>query len=292
MDVFTLYVGQGSLSAIRAGDEAIIVDAHMPDCEEVTHEQIQKSLDTYLSNRKVRGLVLTGLDKDHAHPAGVEYILAKYEPDWIMYPKCYKDSDAASEVFSIIAKDDRRRANTNHPLVRKSVRVDSVESRHLTDLATCFSFELFSPHMDDMDNSNNSSIVLKVTGLDKAGFSYLVTGDTETERWDSINRYFGKSLSSGVMAASHHGSSNGVNPRTLLLVNPHTVLISAGVDNCYGHPDAIAVKAYNAVAKHVFCTNASPEGTCFLTRHTGDGYETWDVRHFDAVGAHVAGKAR
>jgi hypothetical protein len=31
MDIFTLYAGQGSLAAVRAGDEAIIVDAHMPD---------------------------------------------------------------------------------------------------------------------------------------------------------------------------------------------------------------------------------------------------------------------
>jgi len=29
MDVFTLYVGQGALAAVRAGDEAIVIDAHM-----------------------------------------------------------------------------------------------------------------------------------------------------------------------------------------------------------------------------------------------------------------------
>ncbi len=281
MDIFTLYVGQGALAAVRAGNEAIVIDTHMPNCDDVTQEQIEQSLNYYLSEKTVRGLILTGLDKDHACPAGVESILTHHEPDWIMYPTCYKPTGTASEVFRIIDKHENRRKNTSHPLVRKSVRVDNVDSRNLTGLATYFTFELFSPHMDDMDSSNNSSIVLKLTGIDQTGFSYLITGDTETERWDSIGRYFGKYLSTPVMAAAHHGSTNGVNARALLKINPHTVLISAGVDNAYGHPDGAAVKAYKAVAKNVFCTNTPPVGACLFTRRVGDGYETRDVRHFD-----------
>lgn len=280
MDVFTLYVGQGALAAIRAGDEAIIVDAHMPNGDDVSQDQIEQSLEGYLMKSKVRGLILTGLDKDHACPAGVESILIKYEPDWVMYPTYYKETDTASEVFKIIARQASRREKTSRPLARKSVRVDKVDSRQLPGLANCFTLELFSPHMDDMDSSNNSSIVLKLTGLDQTGFSYLITGDTETERWDGINRYFGKYLSSPVMAASHHGSRTGVNAKTLLLVNPHTVLISAGIDNSYGHPDGVAVQAYRKVATQVFCTNADSDGTCFLTRQVRDGFETRAVRHF------------
>lgn len=279
MDVFTLYVGQGALAAVRAGNEAVIVDAHMPDCDDITPPQIERSLDVYLAKSKVRGLILTGLDRDHACPAGVESILAKYEPDWVMYPKYYKDTDAAGEVFDIIAQHEKCRGKTSKPLLRKSVRVDRVESRQLTGLATNFSFELFSPHMDDMDCSNNSSIVLKLTGLDPRGFSYLITGDTEKDRWDSINRFFGKYLPSDVMAASHHGAPSGLNPSTLMAVNPNTVLISAGVDNSYGHPDGSAVKVYASVAKHVFSTTAEG-GMCLLTRRLGDDYDTQPVQHF------------
>jgi beta-lactamase superfamily II metal-dependent hydrolase len=279
MDVFTLYVGQGALAAVRAGSEAVIVDAHMPECDDVTSEQIEKSLDHYLSKSDVRGLILTGLDRDHACPAGVESILTRYEPAWIMYPKYFKDTDSAGEVFDTITRHEKRRARTGHPLVRRSVRVDKVESRNLTGLASYFSFELFSPHMDDMDNSNNSSIVLKLVGLDQNGFRYLITGDTETGRWDNINRYFGKYLASDVMAASHHGARTGVNGKTLLLVNPNTVLISAGVDNSYGHPYGVAVQAFQQVAKHVFCTIAE-SGKCLLTRRVGNDFHTHLVQHF------------
>jgi beta-lactamase superfamily II metal-dependent hydrolase len=287
MDVFTLYVGQGALTAIRAGDEAIIVDAHMPNCDDVCQDQIEQSLKAYLSKSKVRGLILTGLDRDHACPAGVESILINYEPDWVMYPTYYKDTDAASDVFRIVAAQVKRREKTSRPLARESVRVDNVDSRLLKGLANYFTFELFSPHMDDMDCSNNSSIVLKVTGLDQAGFSYLITGDTETERWDGINRYFGKYLPSPVMAASHHGSRTGVNATTLLHVSPHTVLISAGVDNSYGHPDGVAVQAYRKVATQVFCTNADSSGICFLTRRVNGGFETRGVQHFARRAANV-----
>jgi len=280
MDVFTLYAGQGALAAVRAGDEAIIVDAHMPNSDDICQDQIEQSLEHYLAKSKVRGLILTGFDKDHACPAGVESILVNYEPDWVMYPTYYKDTDAASEVFRIIAAQVRRRERTSRPLARKSVRVDKVDLRLLAGLANYFTLELFSPHMDDMDSSNNSSIVLKLTGLDQTGFRYLITGDTETERWDGINRYFGKYLSADVMAASHHGSRTGVNAKTLLLVNPHTVLISAGIDNTYGHPDGVAVQAYQQVATQVFCTNADADGTCFLTRLINGSFETRAVGHF------------
>jgi len=286
MDIFTLYVAQGALAAIRSGDEAIIVDAHMPNCDDVVQCQIEESLDYYVSKSKVRGLILTGLDRDHACPAGVNSILTKYEPDWVMYPTYYKDTDAASEVFETLDREVNRRAKTSRPLARKSAHVDSVELRYFDGLAECFSFELFSPSLGDMDCSNNSSIVMKLTGLDETGFTYLITGDTETERWVGINDCFGNFLGSDVMAAPHHGAFSGVNPRTLLLVNPNTVLISAGVDNAYGHPDPSAIKVYEKVANHVFSTNAEA-GTCLFTRRLGGDFETHLVRHFDRMAANA-----
>jgi beta-lactamase superfamily II metal-dependent hydrolase len=203
MQLLTLYVGQGNLAAVRAGNEAIIVDAHMPDIEDhITPAEIEATLGVFIGQRAVKGLILTGLDRDHACPTGVESILTGHEPDWVMYPKYYKETDAASDVFATISREVTRRERTSRPLVRHSVHVNSVDSRDLTGLANNFTFELFSPHMDDMDSSNNSSIVLRLVGTDTMGFSYLITGDTETERWDNINKYFAKYLASDVMAAT------------------------------------------------------------------------------------------
>jgi beta-lactamase superfamily II metal-dependent hydrolase len=149
----------------------------------------------------------------------------------------------------------------------------------LAGLANSMTFEAFSPHIEDMDSSNNCSIVCKIEGLDATGFTYLVTGDTETERWERINKLYGSRLASDALAAAHHGSVTGVHAATLLSISPNTVLISAGVDNQFGHPDPQAVAAYQSVAAHVYSTNAVSSGTCLFTRRLHGGLETRFVRH-------------
>jgi len=63
-----------------------------------------------------------------------------------------------------------------------------------------------------------------VTGLGAGGFSYLITGDTDVERWRTIARLFGSALKPHVLAAAHHGSITGVHPAALLHIDPHTIL--------------------------------------------------------------------
>lgn len=272
MDILTLYVGQGALAVVRHGNEAIIVDSLIPDIGDGGIERMGALLGRIVKSRKVPGLVLTGFDADHCCPEGVELILSKFQPDWIMYPKYYKDTDCATSVFKIIDKHVKNRVSTERPLRRVSVRLDRLDSRILTDLSSYFVFELFSPHIEDADNSNNSSIVLKLTGIGTSGFSCLITGDTENDRWDRINSLFGSVLKSDVLFAPHHGSKNATNATTILYVMPNTVLISAGVDNQYGHPDPQAVRAYSMVAK-VYATNVDGGATLF-TKRNGTDFET------------------
>ncbi|HEV7661569.1 MAG TPA: hypothetical protein VGO55_17150 [Allosphingosinicella sp.] len=273
MDIVTFYVGQGDMAVVRHNGEAIVVDSHFPDCLDKGRDRIEADLSRVLVNHRVAGLVLTGFDSDHCHPAGVEMILSNHKPDWVMYPKYYKETECATEVFKIIDRHVRKRFDTLQPLRRVSVRLDRFDHRILDDLCGQFDFELFSPHMEDCDNSNNSSIVLRVTGAGTNGFSFLVTGDTENGRWERINQIFGSYLKSDVLSASHHGSKTGAHPGTILLVSPNTVLISCGVDNQYEHPDPQAVQAYSAIAQHVFATNVEG-GVSLFTRRNGGDFET------------------
>ena len=289
MDILTLYVDQGSLVCIRTGNEGIIVDAHMPECENVTPEEVQQSISVYFRGIAVRGLILTGFDADHAHAGGVDWILSQLAPDWIMYPKYFKDSDNAGDVRRLIDKHEKRRASTNRPLTRHSVRLDKLDSREISGLGRNFTIELFSPHIEDMDSSNNCSIVAKITGTDQSGFRYLVTGDTETDRWDTISRLFGSRLASDVMAASHHGSTSGAHPKALINVGPNTVLISAGVDSQYDHPHGAAILMYQLVAKHVWATNADGKANNLLTRRSGSDFRTTTFAHASVTAERESG---
>jgi beta-lactamase superfamily II metal-dependent hydrolase len=255
MQIITGNVGQGALAIIRHQGEAIIVDSNIPSSDDNTVAYVKELLALALRGHNVKGLILTGFDDDHCDSVGVSLILRKYRPDWVLYPTYYKDSTEAESVFAVIEGEVEARLGSASPLERKSVRVDNMSDRRLSGLSDNFDFELFSPHIEDMNSSNNGSIVVKVTGRGSRGFSYLVTGDTENGRWENICQRFGSSLKSHVLAAAHHGSRNGCHPASLLSIDPHTVLISAGVDSQYGHPHAGAVKVYERVAKYVYATN-------------------------------------
>ena len=273
MEILTLYVGQGNFAVIRHGGQAIAVDTHsLAD----RFDDIASKVGRFLRRRELVGIVLTGLDDDHEDPAGLDWLLEEYAPAWVMYPKYFKDTENARLVFNVIRKHERRRQNTRNPLARVSVRLDRLESRYLDDLSEEFELELFSPHIEDMDSSNNCSIVLKIEGLGPGGFAYLVTGDTENPRWDRIVALFDAALTADVLAAPHRGSRNAAHAGMALAVSPDTVLISAGVDNQYGHPDAKAVALYSRVADHVFKTNVRA-GVSWLTRRVGSDFPTQRV---------------
>ena len=270
MEVLTLYVGQGNFAVVRHGTQAIVVDTHW--LTELS-DGIESKVGRFLQQRDLVGIVLTGLDDDHADPVGLDWLLEKYAPNWVMYPKYYKDTETAKLVFKVIRQHERRRQGTLNPLKRVSVRLDRLDTRYLDDLTEEFQLELFAPHIEDMDNSNNCSIVLKVEGIGSGGFSYLVTGDTENPRWDRIVELFDNALDADVLAAPHHGSKNAAHPGMALAVMPNTVLISAGVDNQYGHPDGQALRLYLHVADHVFTTNERT-GVSLLTKQLGNDFLT------------------
>src|SRR3972149_1891664 len=163
MNVFTCYVGQGAMAVARHGGEALIIASLFPDFSGTDNRPIEKTLDQLVEGHTVPGLVLTSFDDDHACPDGIDYILTNYVPDWIMYPKYHKESENAGKVFDVIEKHGKKRKSSARPLRRISVRLDKVDSRLLSGLSTQFEYELFSPHIEDMDNSNNSGIVMKLS---------------------------------------------------------------------------------------------------------------------------------
>lgn len=265
MNIVTVNVGQGALAVIRHNNEAIIVDSRIPAVGDETVAHVKSVLAKALKDHNVKGFILTGFDDDHSDLDGASIVLRKYRPDWVMYPKYFKDSSEAKKIFALINSEVDIRKQTSNPLRKVSVRLDQLGSRLLTGLSDNFDFELFSPHIEDMDCSNNCSIVLKVTGHGPRGFSYLITGDAEIARWETIHKLFGNSLKSHVLAAPHHGSKNAVHPASLLAIGPHTILISAGVENQFDHPSPQAVKVFNKVAKYIFSTNMEG-GVSLLTQ--------------------------
>ncbi|MFI1988409.1 ComEC/Rec2 family competence protein [Actinoplanes sp. NPDC020271] len=82
---------------------------------------------------------------------------------------------------------------------------------------------------------NNNSLVLRAT---VAGRTVLLPGDAETEEQnDLIGRLGAAALRADVLKVAHHGSALQ-SPELLDAVDPAVALVSVGVDNDYGHPNA------------------------------------------------------
>ena len=152
MNIITVNVGQGALAIVRHQDEAIIVDCRIPPSDDRTVAYVKEMLALSLKDHYVKGLILTGFDGDHSEIVGASIILRKYRPDWVMYPKYFKDSDEAERS---LPSSTTRRSATAH--IEQSAREEyrsasiSLPTASLRGLSDKFDFELFSPHIEDMD---------------------------------------------------------------------------------------------------------------------------------------------
>lgn len=268
MEIFTLNVGQGQFVVVTGKREAFIVDTFVPLSSVQDTVFVKGALSQILEGRKLVGLIVTGFDADHFCEPGMKLVLNKYRPNWLMYPKYRKRTLTADRCFAAIDLLDQQQI-----VDRVSVALGDHAIRFYPRLCAEFSFEVFSPHRDDMNSSNNSSIVCKVTE-NATGATYLITGDTEVSRWDSIVRYFGRHLESRVLAAPHHGSENGITADALSWIRPHTILVSAGVESQYGHPRAAAKRLFNQYSTAWFATNAG-QGVSIHTIAGASGVENY-----------------
>lgn len=249
MVVYTLNVGQGQFVVVVGNTEAIIVDTFVPLDPSQDVVNVKSALAKILSGKELVGLMITGFDADHFNEIGMKIVLNKYRPNWIMYPKYFKQTLTANRCFGVIESFEEQKK-----FMRVSVSLSENNVRLYTRLSNDFSFEVFSPHSADMNSSNNCSLVCKIKE-NSSGYTYLVTGDTEKDRWDSIVRIFGSAIKSDILAAPHHGSHNGITQPAIDLIKPHTVLISAGVNSQYGHPDIAAVRIFKSQAVNCYQTN-------------------------------------
>ncbi|HPL68290.1 MAG TPA: hypothetical protein PLG94_17275 [Smithellaceae bacterium] len=268
MHIYTLNVGQGQFVIVTGDSQAFIVDTYVPLNPTNDIINVKAALAKILQGKVLVGLVVTGFDADHFNEVGMRIVLNKYRPNWIMYPKYFKKTKTADTCFSIIQGFESQK-----PFTRVSVSLSNNDLRFYTKLSSDFKFEVFSPHADDMNSSNNCSLVCKVTEQTTGG-TYLITGDTENDRWESIAYYFKDELSSDILAASHHGSKNGISADVLAIIQPKTVIISAGVNNQYGHPDAVATRLFKAHAEHFYSTNQG-QGLSMKTVVTGTTVNTY-----------------
>jgi beta-lactamase superfamily II metal-dependent hydrolase len=229
-------VGQGSLQVFELGNgDCIIFDCNLKGAPEYVLR--------YLGRRKIKRillLVITGTDEDHADADGLRMLAARYDIKLIWIPDFPKDTDNWKAFKKLLAELVKDGAVIEKPTAGDQSNVGSV---HL---------KVLGPHPDDSDTSNNASLVVKLTA---GNVRFLVPGDCEDKRWDSILKFFRAWLPSDVLVAPHHGSDHGCVKEVIEIVKPLYTVVSVGEDNKYGHPDETAMATYRRLTrKQVFTT--------------------------------------
>lgn len=103
---------------------------------------------------------------------------------------------------------------------------------------------------DDFRDTNEASMVLD---LSLGEFDVLFAGDLEGEGEALLEKRLKKS-NYELLKAFHHGSKNANGEKILSVIQPERVVISAGVNNDYGHPAAETVKRFQRWTDRIYNT--------------------------------------
>lgn len=102
------------------------------------------------------------------------------------------------------------------------------------------------------DDINGYSAVLSLVYGD---FKALLTGDLLTDGEEILMESGTLEDDYDLYTASHHGSKNSNSLEFLETITPDIVLISAGVDNSYGHPHAETLERFESVGSEIYVTS-------------------------------------
>lgn len=139
----------------------------------------------------------------------------------------------------------------------KIVLINAGDSFEMGDLH----IRCLNPDKVSIYEGNDSSLVLAVKHT-QSDFDMLFTGDISSDTEGKIiDRFREKSeyFKCDYLKIAHHGSRNSTSMAFLNEVNPKIAVISAGIDNSYGHPHVETLERLEDVNSIFFCTAKTGE---------------------------------
>lgn len=234
MQVTVLDVGQGDSIHIRGESGEYLVDGGSSDVSSVGTYRIEPYL---LSNAAdtLNYVFVTHGDEDHI--SGIVELLEGQKLGVRIKTLVLPPEEYCEEKLLGLA----RTAEKNGTRVVTMSAGDALEEG-----ITCLGPEKGA----GISPGNEASLVLSLT---YGNFDMLLTGDVEGKGEDALVES-GRLRKCDVLKAAHHGSKNSSQEPFLESVKPSVTLISAGVDNRYGHPHEETLKRLEAAGSRVYST--------------------------------------
>ena len=234
-EVYFFYVGQGDSELIRLpGGENILIDAGTSSTEDELVGELRS-----LGAETLDLVVATHPHADHI--GGMAAVIDAFDVRQVVMPRVSESDTPTTKTYENLLQSIADKGLTITP-AEPGDELLSSGGAVLTVLA---------PNGKDYGDLNNYSVVLRLTyGED----SFLFTGDAEEESEEEMLS-LDWPLTATVLKCGHHGSETSTSPAFLDAVSPQYAVISCGVDNDYGHPDAVTLEKMEAAGAEVFRTD-------------------------------------
>lgn len=247
LTVTFLDVGQGNAVLVEQDGEYMLIDGG--------DREYSSFVVSYLKEQGVDELeyvIASHYDADHLN--GIVGALNVFPCKLVLGPDDTADSRVYESFLDVIEEKDIELA---YPAVGDTYTLGDAE------------FTIVCPDSYDASDANDNSVGVRLTYGET---SFLICGDAGTgvER-RMIER--GITLETDVYLASHHGSSGSSSLEFLQAVSPDVVVISAGLDNSYGHPTAEVLENIQSVGATLYRTDL--QGT--LVAVSDGSAVTWNV---------------
>lgn len=224
-------IGQGDCFLLKYKRECYLIDTGGKIKEGDNSKIVFDNL-SYLKVKKLNGIFLSHLDKDHIGNIG--FIMKKY-------PK--------TPVYSHIGSTDYLYSDFINN------KFNSVELKK-GDILKSDDLKITVLNSSNKNEENDNSLVLLV---EIKNAKILFTGDITNELEESL---INENIGVDILKIAHHGSKYSYSKSFFKKTNPKIALISVGEYNSYNHPDIEIIKYLNDNKIKTFRTDFS--GNCYM----------------------------
>jgi competence protein ComEC len=172
------------------------------------------------NDHSINALVVTNPDKDHF--AGFIDVLNRYTIGEVFEPGTFNKSDTYKAL-----EDAIKEKNVKEVLGYRGMTL-------LLDSKNNVSLQILFPDRDvSKETSNDGSIVMKLVYGKRV---FMLMGDATAKVEHHLAADLKDDLHADVLKLGHHGSKTSSSEELLEAVHPAYAIVSAGLNNKYGHP--------------------------------------------------------
>lgn len=237
LTVAFLDVGQGDAIYIETPDGIQLLIDGGPD------SSVLRELSSQLPHfdRTIDIVLATHSDKDHI--GGLVDVLNRYEVGSIITTNNKNDTSIA-ETFS-------------ESVQLEGADLYTAQAGQQYQLGASTTLFILSPLGDPANWESNSASIVAL--LQYGDTSFMLTGDAGVNTEEYLVSSYGEYLQSDVLKLGHHGSKTSSGDDFLDTVRPEVAVVSAGIDNSYGHPHPSVVTSLEE--RDIKILDTSKQGT-------------------------------